>query len=192
MILAHLKTNLKSAGFTMIELLIVIGIIAVLATAVLAAINPVDQINKARDAGLVSSTSEMIKATERYYVTADAYPWNDAASPPTSPDSAYSNSNPNSWDAWITLMENVGEVKKGYSAKIRDLSNSGISGFIYKELNNPTVSICFYPRSKQFREDALDMCNTNASSLPSSPAAYDACPGAYPQTTWNNQRLCVQ
>ena len=44
-----LKARLQR-GFTMIELLVVIAIIGVLAAAVLAAINPVEQISKGRDA----------------------------------------------------------------------------------------------------------------------------------------------
>ena len=64
--------NLKSA-FTLIELLIVISIIGILAAALLIGLNPVEQINKARDGGKVAQAKEVINACERYYVSRDVW-----------------------------------------------------------------------------------------------------------------------
>ncbi|EKD87098.1 MAG: hypothetical protein ACD_37C00044G0003, partial [uncultured bacterium] len=52
-LLAWLKKLFGSSesGFTLIELLIVITILGILATAVLAAINPLEQISRGRDTG---------------------------------------------------------------------------------------------------------------------------------------------
>jgi prepilin-type N-terminal cleavage/methylation domain-containing protein len=66
----------NGAGFTLIELLIVVAIIGILAAALLIAINPIEQINKARDGGAVSKGKEFINACERYYASYADYPAN--------------------------------------------------------------------------------------------------------------------
>ncbi|MBT4124436.1 MAG: type II secretion system protein [Candidatus Pacebacteria bacterium] len=70
----------QQAGFTMIELLIVIGILGILAVAVLAAINPIEQINRGRDTGNRSDAEQLISAIDRYYAFNGFYPWQVGAS----------------------------------------------------------------------------------------------------------------
>lgn len=55
------------SGFTLIELLIVIAILGVLAVVVLVAINPVQQLARTRDAGRISSVSQLGHAIQAYY-----------------------------------------------------------------------------------------------------------------------------
>ena len=64
-----------SRGFTMIELLIVIAVLGILAVAVLAAINPIEQINRGRDTGTRSDAEQLIGAIDRYYASKGYYPW---------------------------------------------------------------------------------------------------------------------
>jgi prepilin-type N-terminal cleavage/methylation domain-containing protein len=65
-----------SKGFTLVELLIVIALIAILSVAVLATINPIEQTNKARDTKMQNDAAEVLGAVERYYASQNAYPWN--------------------------------------------------------------------------------------------------------------------
>jgi len=67
--------KVKNLGFTLVELLIVIALIAILSVAVLATINPIEQSNKARDAAQKNDAAEVLGAYERYYTSANAYPW---------------------------------------------------------------------------------------------------------------------
>lgn len=68
------NTILKK-GFTLIELLIVIAILGVLAVVVLVAINPLEQLARTRDAGRISSITQIGHAVQAYYTSQNAaYP----------------------------------------------------------------------------------------------------------------------
>lgn len=66
----------RMRGFTLVELLIVIALIAILSVAVLATINPIEQTNKARDAKFKNDSAEVLGALERFYASQNEYPWN--------------------------------------------------------------------------------------------------------------------
>jgi prepilin-type N-terminal cleavage/methylation domain-containing protein len=67
--------NKFSLGFTLVELLIVIALLGVLAAAVLAAINPLEQANRARDTRVRSDASQLLAASDRYFVSIDEFTW---------------------------------------------------------------------------------------------------------------------
>lgn len=69
------KRKFFNKGFTLVELLIVIALIAILSVAVLATINPIEQANKARDSRVQNDAAEVMNAYERYYASQQAYPW---------------------------------------------------------------------------------------------------------------------
>jgi prepilin-type N-terminal cleavage/methylation domain-containing protein len=73
----------REKGFTLVELLIVIALIAILSVAVLATINPIEQSNKAKDSTMQNDSAEVLNAYERYYAAQASYPWNDVTSPKT-------------------------------------------------------------------------------------------------------------
>lgn len=64
-----------SLGFTLVELLIVIALLGVLAAAVLAAINPLEQANRARDTRMRSDSSQLLAAIDRYFVSIEEFTW---------------------------------------------------------------------------------------------------------------------
>jgi len=61
-----MNKNRKEKGFTLIEILIVIGIIALLATIVIIAINPARQFAQARDTKRVSNVNAILNAIGQY------------------------------------------------------------------------------------------------------------------------------
>ncbi len=69
------KLKVKSLGFTLVELLIVIGLLGAIALIVISAINPIEQANKARDARFKADASQLISAIERYYASNSRFPW---------------------------------------------------------------------------------------------------------------------
>ena len=70
-----MNKKVNNFGFTLVELLIVIALIGILATAIVATINPIEQVNKANDAKYKNDASELLAAVERYYASNLQYPW---------------------------------------------------------------------------------------------------------------------
>ncbi len=64
----------SNAGFTLIELIIVIGILAILAVFALAALNPLAQFRKARDGERKSDLAQIQRVLEQYYQDHGNYP----------------------------------------------------------------------------------------------------------------------
>lgn len=65
---------MKNKGFTLIELTITIGILAILSTLVFAIVNPLDQIRKANDARRKDDLNQIQKSLEQYYQDNGQYP----------------------------------------------------------------------------------------------------------------------
>lgn len=90
-------------GFTLLELIVVIGIMAILAGLILAIVNPLAQFQKANDARRKSDLSQVQKALEQYYQDNGAYPTG-------SPDHEITNPQltPVAWGtAWTPYMDIV-------------------------------------------------------------------------------------
>src|SRR3989344_1192973 len=74
-------------GFTLVELLIVIGLLGAIALIVIAAINPIEQANRARDTRFKADAGQLISAVDRYFAAKDEFPWM-SLTPTLTPDSA--------------------------------------------------------------------------------------------------------
>ena len=66
----HLKR-----GFTLVELLIVMGLLGAIAMIVISAINPIEQTNRARDTRFKADGSQLISAIDRYFAARSEFPW---------------------------------------------------------------------------------------------------------------------
>lgn len=64
----------KSRGFTLIELVTAIGILAILLSVALVVINPLEQFQKSRDARRKADLNQLSKAFEIYYQDYGRYP----------------------------------------------------------------------------------------------------------------------
>src|SRR3989344_1263817 len=67
--------NHSTQGFTLMELLIVIGIIGILAVGLLAAVDPVEQLRRGRDTAKKNVTTEVANASARHYGVVGTPPW---------------------------------------------------------------------------------------------------------------------
>lgn len=88
-------------GFTLVELLVVIGVLGVLTAGILVAVNPAKQLAKARDANKISDAKQISNAINNY-ITIQGQP------PPNKiPGSGYCSNNANFLDELVT----AGEIK---------------------------------------------------------------------------------
>lgn len=171
----------RVAGFTMIELLIVITILGILAVAVLSAINPIEQINRGRDTGTQSDAEQMINAIERYNAFQGKYPWKKestgsfAISTFTTIDSSWrDDSSPTNCSVLekLSVVASTGstcypgtdELKQTFVSRI---NSSDRKMFVYNrgQLGDSTY-VCFLPQSKAFSEQAKTRCGTGGADLP--------------------------
>ena len=147
----YLKVFRKNTGFTLIELLVVIGILGVLAAALIATIDPFEQLKKAQDANIKNTAVEFVNANIRYYTTHNILPWSDTAVP-TCPAAG----NPAISISALTLGTNMGcvialindgELKQGFTTVTSILNSIIVSG----TTNGATA--CFLPQSKSQQRD---------------------------------------
>jgi prepilin-type N-terminal cleavage/methylation domain-containing protein len=189
-LLSYFRNLRLQAGFTMIELLIVIAILGILAIAVLAAINPIEQINRGRDTGSRSDAEQLISAIDRYYAFNGYYPWQTGAADTTNVAQAWSRffDDATLADAnGCTVGEKLSTPGTGSTCTGSDeLKNSFIERvsdddynylYIYNS-GDPGSSTytCFQPRSQAFVQE-------NTARLdPEGDGTYNNYPTDYPYT----------
>lgn len=104
-------------GFTLIEILIVVAIIAVLASAVLIGLGPVQR--QGRDARRISDLRQVQNALELYYAKCGYYP---GTAQPTSPCTAFSS---------IVAWSDVSSALVGSSIGVSQVPNDPTAGKNY-------------------------------------------------------------
>ena len=128
----------KAKGFTLIELIVVIGILAVLASGLITIFNPFAQFQKAQDAKRKSDLSQIQKSLEVYYQDNGRYPDN--------PDNPSANDyrikgldgNPVSWgqrwQPYINILPKDPNSTKQYVYYVSPTSN-GQGYYLYASLD---------------------------------------------------------
>ena len=120
-----------NSAFTLIELLIVIAILGTLAVVVLIALNPAQQLARTRDAGRISSTTQLGHAVEAYAI---------------SNSGTYLTEN----NTWMTTLVSAGEINVAPTAITYSISgitacatNGVQNGFCY---DNVAGGVIVYAR----------------------------------------------
>ena len=163
-----LKTTLRdkkfNLGFTLVELLIVIGLLGAIALIVIAAINPIEQANRARDTRFKADGGQLISALDRYFTGGSQFPWmvvdplldnEDSYGFVTASDQGIGICGATCSADGLLLTSN--ELKSEF--RNRDFISATLAGrqlFIGKAAGaNASVYACFVPLSKSVRDKAI-------------------------------------
>ncbi|MEK7550980.1 MAG: type II secretion system protein [Patescibacteria group bacterium] len=148
---SFLKNLRENAGFTLIELLVVIGILGVLAAALIATIDPFEQIKKANDTNSKNTTVEFINANIRYYTTHGKLPWE--AGQVTGCASTANSLNAASAQNCVTGLIAEGELKSAFNNASSVLETIRYTG------STSNVIACYQPDSKAGQKDPNTIYN---------------------------------
>lgn len=151
--------KINNKGFTLVELLIVIALIAILSVAVLATINPIEQTNKARDAKFKNDTAEVLGALERFYASQNEYPWNQVGTSISSTvDAVFGSTQPEFGvlDAGGTdgVLITTSELKGSFRGKESFVIGAKEEDVMYVYHGGTTNSnyVCFHPKAAANRQ----------------------------------------
>lgn len=162
----RLLSSLRSvAGFTMIELLVVIAIIGVLAVAMLSAINPLEQINRGRDTRDRSDASELLGGMERYYASHEEWPFT-VTTTGTNPVIITDATTPDNVGTIANILLTAEEVKAGFESRM-DASDKFTIRYMPDAASDIKMYVCFTPTSQQFKDEAVKNCGAQETLLKS-------------------------
>ena len=137
-------------GFTLIELLIVIALLGALAVALLAALDPLEQIKKGNDTGVRNSVSEIGEALVRYAaVKQGSMPFSTITWEAVGTDTTGS-----AYQA-VKAAVDIGELKSDFFS----LASGQLTSIFITAVDDPATGIqkayvCFRPTSKSFISDS--------------------------------------
>lgn len=165
------------SGFTMIELLVVIAVIGILAVALLATLNPLEQIRKGRDTRTRTDVAQLDSAIERYNASLGYFPWQSTES--ENLDVGVADVNFLQINAAVDLpvgctlavctvagmlatLTDTSEVKSGFIDRIVSVTYNDIFLYFNDESTGSSVIGCFTPESTTFSREAFDRCQADS------------------------------
>jgi len=141
-----MKKNLL--GFTLIELLIVIALLGALAVALLAALDPLEQIRKGTDTGVRNTVAEIHGGAIRY----SALKGGQLPFSATTGTTTWQAITTDVGSAFIQNIIDSGELKGDFFK----LAGAQLNRIFLTGENGPTdyrVAVCYIPQAKSFRLD---------------------------------------
>ncbi len=135
-------------GFTLIELLIVIALLGALAVALLAALDPLEQIKKGTDTGIRNTVGEIHSAMTRYTaLQGGQLPFSGTIS-----FGAVGTAGTTPSYTALQAVINAGELKGDFMELAGgQLANIFVTGI--NDAGNQVINVCYQPSAKSFRTD---------------------------------------
>lgn len=160
-----------TGGFTLVELLIVIGLLGAIALIVIAAINPIEQANRARDTRFKSDAAQMISAIDRYFASQHEFPW-QTITPTYTPEDTFGFVSASNEEVGVcgtdcttddgVLISGTNELKTEF--RNRDfIQDGGLGATLDEQIiigkgagATESIYACYIPLSKSVRQKAVN------------------------------------
>jgi len=191
------------------ELLIVIGVLGILAAGLLAAIDPFEQLKKARDTNNRSATIEFLSSSQRYYANHGYLPWFKT------PDAGVTytcDAAGGLWDAIRVLNptgypytyasvsnQSAAEITDciddtlGVDGEIKSTFFQGLNTILYVNSGSLTrVGVCFSPESKSNRSDTATHYRLGATEIADTTSLIAGDPDKCPNVTDEDCLQCFE
>ena len=197
-------------GFTLVELLIVIALLGIIATIVIAAINPIEQANRASDSGMKADGSQVVSALQRYYTGHNNYPWS-VTDPTNYPSADTAFPFITAKDALVGLCSATGCTTGGTLIDANELQVAFLSRSFIKATTSAgslfvgkgagassSVFACWVPKSNSARQTAhtngkvVDLTAGLTGGLPTYTTACSTPTSAGWTVTGNNMPACAE
>lgn len=195
-----------SKGFTLVELLIVIGLLGAIALIVISAINPIEQANKARDARYKADASQLISAVERYYASNSKFPWEGCSGGNCTLNSSALFAFVSATDPAVGLCTSSACSAGGLLVTSDELKNSFLSRDWAKTTDanlkiyigkasgsSSSVYACFIPKAKAVQDAAVTNGSVRSLSFTSAgiPSTNSACTSSADDWAAKSCYICI-
>ncbi len=193
-------------GFTLVELLIVIGLLGAIALIVIAAINPIEQANRARDARFRADGGQIISAVERYFASHSSFPWEGCAGSSCTTSSEAAFGFVSASDDGVGLCSGSSCATAGILVTGDELKSEFIARDFIKATavdkkifvgkgqgSSSSVYACYIPLSKATRDTAITNVKIRSLSFDANgvPSVNSACTTANDNWGQNGCYVCI-
>lgn len=148
-----------SLGFTLVELLVVIGILTVLLAIALIAINPFEQINKTTDVSTKATIKDFASATKYFYAEEKTTPWVKNSS---------CRDELSTQDTISQMPSCVQELTKGGDLQTQAINSNEAKDIFMTECSN-SIALCYKPKSSTYKNNSQAKFQRNGAPNPKCP-----------------------
>jgi prepilin-type N-terminal cleavage/methylation domain-containing protein len=150
----------KLRAFTLVEVLIVIGILAILLSITLIAINPSEQINESKDVATQAVAQDFVYATKYYSISENTLPWEKD----TSCRQELANN-----EILSDMPSCLNDLTSGGQLQTSVLSSDEAKSIYVTECND-AIAVCYNPKSQKFNQNNTVSYTKNGAPEPTCPS----------------------
>lgn len=137
-------------GVVLLSIIPVLGIVSVIT---LSAINPIEQVNRSKDAGTKADAMQVLTASEMFKADNGYYPWNSSNS-----SNGYTTENVSA-ESWMNLLVSTSIIQQDLITRLSE--NNLKLMLIQVKGTDGDVHICFRPFSATVLKEAQQACTSN-------------------------------